>query len=375
MKDISEKKDLIYKKKIEENTKTNNISKVTKYIEKRKILNGGFVCNDVADRSLNGIFPYFEEPIINFIRGIISFLMKRRYNEIPEANQRLSIRNMIRVLNLKSEKAPFNLHEIDDYFKKPTIYFLIETFCNKAPINIVKYMYTIPFDVILYICINLIKTMSKDTKRIYTYTIITNTIINKTNWDDNTWEYDLEKYHIIDRFAAHNGFNDHSRINTILDELQMNNLANRFLGTRIIHSYLHILDEIQVTDIDAPIIAKIGSNLFVKNLINLTNYRSKLNHNLSVCLEKILNFNRHSIFQSGAPGRLYNNPYLLTDIAIKQKKVQYRRNPPDQYSETFRFPLFHIGPLKAISIADQTDISYKIFPNDANIPGGSFLDG
>jgi hypothetical protein len=264
---------------------------------------------------------------------------------------------------------------IDNYFKNPTINFLIGTFCKKAPINIVKYMYTISFDVILYYCKIQIKLMNKDTKRIYNDTIITYTIINKNNWDDNTWEYDLEKYHIIDRFAAHNGFNDHSKINTILNELQMNNLANRFLGTRIIHSYLHILDEIQVTKHDAPIIDEIGSNLFRKNLNNLITYRSTLDRNLFICLEKILNFNRHSIFHSSAPGRLYNNPYLLTDIAIKQKKVQYRRNPPDQYLEDFRFPLFHIGPLKAISIADQADISYKIFPNDARIPSGSFVNG
>jgi hypothetical protein len=97
----------------------------------------------------------------------------------------------------------------------------------------------------------------------------------------------------------------------------------------------------------------------------LATMRSGFSQNLYRCIERILNYNRNSVFVTNGAGQIYNSPYLLVDPAYIQKYRQMFIWPIEQIKDDFRHATHTPG---AVYIGPRNQHpAGNLFSNDAEI--------
>jgi hypothetical protein len=159
----------------------------------------------------------------------------------------------------------------------------------------------------------------------------------EATFNNNTWRLLILRYHVHGLSLAHNGFKDDRCGKLVLDELNLNNNnKNRYLGYQIIHSYLHILDEIPLLNPDAHLIDDSKDTRWCIIKDQLDSMRTSFSPSLYRCIERLLNYNRNSVFEKDATGQLYNSPYLLVAGAYYQKYRQLHNHDISYIKPEFR---------------------------------------
>lgn len=222
--------------------------------------------------------------------------------------------------------------------------------------------------------------------------------INYFSTNPLNYKKQIEKYHIRNRFLAHNGFNytnDDDAVDTwarkFLIETGLD--TDSYYSYNYLHTYLHILDHLPLLE---PTVAPAG--IWKSNLDNLTTYRDQFKYppiinivSYRKCAERILNRNRGAPFINQIPyvpppalpdvgsgpvpygdispasrGRVLSGPYQLTPAALIEKRIQYGTYAAADFNVHFRYIITFAAPPAAAVAAISNRVN--LLPLDPGNP-------
>jgi hypothetical protein len=223
--------------------------------------------------------------------------------------------------------------------------------------------------------------------------------INYFSTNPLNYKKQIEKYHIRNRFLAHNGFNytnDDDAVDTwarkFLIETGLD--TNSYYSYNYLHSYLHILDHIPLLE---PTVAP--ASIWNINLRQLTEYRNQFTYppvidivSYQKCAERILNRNRGAPFINQIPyvpppalpavghgpvpigdispasrERVLSGPYQLTPVALIEKRIQYDTYAAADFNVHFRYIKTFAAP-SAAAVAAAVSYRVNLLPLDPGNP-------
>jgi hypothetical protein len=278
---------------------------------------GNIECPDNIVTNLNGVNPCYSLPLYNYaMNGIMNILARNATGGLSKIMELTGVQDKFSLMMMGMDPIDIIHNHIDFTNCPDNLRAERDAIFNDGNIN--QYLGTLPNDI------------RGDLQQCG---------FNRGNLLDNSFRYRTVQYHIVQSRFAHNGMTQND-----LNELCRRTTfrANNSTHMNIIHSYLHILDELVMVEIPTATDPEFAHNIdqYNRSLEGLDEYRTDILNGDPIrifCFEQLLNNHKYDfLMRDTANQNLFVYPYTITLEAMPEKIRQYERllleaSTPDKY--------------------------------------------